>query len=197
MLRKQTLLAPFARGQVTPTNADSADSDEALAVRGDADSFIQLYRAHLPAVYRYLLARTGNRQDAEDVTSQVFERVWSSLSRYRPTAPFKGWLFTIAHRTLVDYYRHHRPTTVPLDDLAETLADPGIGPEDHVLLAQKVRRVLQVLATLSLEQQEVISLRFLAELSYAEIARVMGKRESAAKMAAYRALDEIRRQCNE
>jgi RNA polymerase sigma-70 factor (ECF subfamily) len=192
MLRKQTLRSPLVNN---PAASALADGEEAVAWQSEADRFIQIYRDQLPAVYRYLLARLGNRQDAEDVTSLVFERVWASLPRYRPTASFKSWLFTIAQRALVDYYRRHRPSIVPLDDLAETLADPNLGPEERALLAQKTQQVLRVLATMGREQQDVISLRFVAELSYGEIAQVMGKRESAVKMMAYRTLDELRKQC--
>src|SRR5437762_4442240 len=90
----------------------SGESDEALAVRGDAESFIRLYHRHLPAVYRYLLARLGQQQDAEDVTALVFERAWTGLKRYRPCGSFRGWLFTIAGRALADHYRQHHPPTV-------------------------------------------------------------------------------------
>ena len=90
---------PLAHDQAPPA---LRDTDTTLALRGDADSFIQLYRTYLPLVYRYLLARLHDQHDAEDVTALVFERMWISLPRYRPTGTFTGWLFTLAHRTLVD-----------------------------------------------------------------------------------------------
>jgi len=168
-------------------------SDAALAARGDVEGFIRLYETHVRAVYNYLLARLGHRQDAEDVTALVFTEVWTSLPRYRPTGSFKGWLFTIAHRVLLRYVRRRPRPTVPVEPLAEVLLDPGLGPEDRALAADGLRQAAALLATLSREQQEVISLRFLAGLPYQEIAQIIGKRESAVKMIAYRALADLRR----
>lgn len=193
MANKPAPLIPLAHDQAPPA---MRDTDTTLALCGDADSFIQLYRTYLPLVYRYLFARLHDQHDAEDLTALVFERIWTSLPRYRPTGTFKGWLFTIAHRTLVDYYRQHPPRTMPLADFAETLVDSALGPEDRLLVAQAIGQVFQIISTLSQDQQDVISLRFLADLPYAEIARIIGKRESAVKMIAYRALEEVRRRYN-
>src|SRR5438034_5726109 len=103
------IAAPFAA-----TEPEEA-SDEALAARGDADSFIQLYRKHLRPVYGYLYARLGSREEAEDMTALVFERALASIGSYRPTGSFAGWLFTIAHRALADYYRQRRPQHVQVE----------------------------------------------------------------------------------
>jgi RNA polymerase sigma-70 factor, ECF subfamily len=171
----------------------AGESDEALAVRGDADSFIQLYRRHLRPVYGYLYTRLGNVQEAEDLTAMVFEKALSSLKNYKPTGSFAGWLFTIAHRTLADHYRQHTPKSVPVEDLADALVDPALGPEETAIRSEQVKIALQIIAGLSHEQQEVIILRFISDLRYNEIAQITGKREAAVKMIAYRALEEIRR----
>lgn len=80
--------------QLQGTQAD-VGSDEALAVLGDADSFMQLYHRHLKPVYSYLYARLGNRKEVEDMAAMTFERALSSIKGYRPTGSFAGWLFTI------------------------------------------------------------------------------------------------------
>src|ERR1700751_1375533 len=116
MASEQILFPLTMEGQ--PPSGES-DSSEALAVRGDSDSFIRIYETHVQAVYNYLLGRLGHRQDAEDVTALVFAEVWRSLPRYRPTGSFKGWLFTIAHRTLLRQTRQRPRPTVPLEPLAE------------------------------------------------------------------------------
>jgi RNA polymerase sigma-70 factor (ECF subfamily) len=188
MIDEQVQLAAATRSEQV-----QVESDEALAARGDTDSFVMLYRRHLNAVYSYVYARLINRQEAEDVTSLAFERAWQSLPNYRPTGSFKGWLFTIAHRTLADHQRQRRPHPVPLGILADVLHDPAIGPEEAAVIAEQMRIVLQIISGLSREQQEVVTLRFMAELPYGEIAQVVGKREAAVKMIAYRAIEEVRR----
>src|SRR5437763_232489 len=141
-------------------------SDEALAARGDADSFIQLYRKHLRPVYSYIYARLGSREEAEDMTAVVFERALASIGNYRPTGSFAGWLFTIAHRALADYYRQRKPQHVAVETQADVLLDPADSPEDRAVLSEQLRQVLQIISQLGQEQQEVIALRFMAELRY-------------------------------
>ncbi len=188
MLYQQIQVSAAARSEQV-----DVESDEALAARGDTDSFVLLYRRHLKAVYGYAYARLINRQEAEDVASLAFERAWQSLPNYRPTGSFKAWLFTIAHRTLADHQRQRKPHPVPLGILADVLHDPAVGPEEASLVAEQLRVVLQIISGLSREQQEVITLRFMAELPYGEIAQVVGKRDAAVKMIAYRAIEEVRR----
>ena len=180
--------------RVTP--ALEAADDAVRAARGEVDAFIRLYRAYLPAVYRYAYARLGNAQDAEDVTAQVFEQAWGSIKRYRPTGSFRGWLFTIAHRAVADHYRQYQqasPQAFSVDLLANSLRDPAAGPEEQGLIAAEVQRLLAIVAALRPVQQQVIALRFLADLPYDAIARIVGKREATVKMIAYRALAEIGR----
>jgi RNA polymerase sigma-70 factor (ECF subfamily) len=179
------------------TEAEAVSTDAVRASKGDVEAFIRLYRGHLVHVYRYLYARLGHKPEAEDVTQQVFERAWLSVGAYRPVAggSFRGWLFTIAHRALADHFRvgARGNANLALDTLAEELMDPALGPEETAILADQVRVVLRAIHDLPEDGREVITLRFMAELSYAEIARIVGKKEAAVKMAAYRALDTIRR----
>ncbi len=177
--------------------ADRDASDALLAAGGDMEAFIRLYHEHLTPIYRYVYARLGDRSEAEDVTQQVFERTWSSLRGYRAVegASFRSWLFTLARRTVADHFRKasHSANHVALDSMADELLDPDIGPEEAALISDQVRAVLLVINELPDEAREVITLRFMGELSYREIAQTMDKSEAAVKMAAYRALDLIRR----
>ena len=180
-----------------PTEAEAVSTDAVRASKGDVEAFIRLYRGHLAPVYRYLYARLGHKPEAEDVTQQVFERAWLSVGGYRPLAggSFRGWIFTIAHRALADHFRVRARSNanLALDTLDEVLMDPALEPEETAILADQVRVVLRAIQDLPEDGREVITLRFMAELSYAEIARIVGKKEAAVKMAAYRALDTIRR----
>ena len=186
------------RPRPTPvTAAPDRDNDAVRAARGDVDAFIRLYHANLPAVYRYTYAHLGQRQDAEDATALVFERAWASITRYRPTGSFRGWFFTIAHRVVADHYRQVAQPAISVDALAETLRDPGAGPEEQGLVAAEIQRLLAIIAELRPAQHQVIALRFLADLPYDEIARLVGKHEAAVKMLAYRALMDLRRRLDD
>lgn len=135
MMREQSAFAmPNAsqKAQIEP------ETEDALAARGDTESFVKLYRTHVYTVYRYLFARLGNAQDAEDVTSQTFERAWSSLARYKAKGMFRSWLFTIAQRTLVDHYRKQKPSATSLDEATE-VRDAALGLEEGVIASERVR----------------------------------------------------------
>jgi RNA polymerase sigma factor (sigma-70 family) len=166
--------------------------DSILALQGDADSFMQLHQRYAAAVYRYLAARV-DAHSAEEVTALAFERAWHSLPRYQASGSFAGWLFTIVHRTLIDYYRHtsvqHRHSTT----LDETIRDPQAQPEAVALQREQNQALLQALESLPAEQQELIRLRFLADLPYSTIATIVGKKQAAVKMMTYRALETLKR----
>jgi RNA polymerase sigma-70 factor (ECF subfamily) len=168
-------------------------ADEALAAHGDAASFTLLYERYLESIYRYVAARLATREEAEDVTSEAFRRAWSSRSAYRASGTFRAWVFRIVRRTLADHYRRARPVARLAQAGAELLPDEHPTPEEHIERDEQQRHARQLLASLTAEQQEILCLRFVAELSYADIAQALGKREDAVKKTAYRALESIRR----
>jgi RNA polymerase sigma-70 factor, ECF subfamily len=158
----------------------------------EADNFALLYQQHLPAVYRYLSSRVASPEEAEDLTAEVFRAAWTGRRGYHGRGSFRAWLFSIVRRTLADHYRHHQPASALEPEDAERLSDSAPSPEDEAVRQEQTQRARRLLASLSAAQQEVLSLRFAAELSYAEIAIVIGKREEAVKKIAQRALEAIR-----
>ena len=89
----------------------------ALASQGDADAFGDLYELYLEEMYRYVRYRINHKQDAEDLTEQVFLKAWAGLSGYRGEVPFKAWIYRIARNTVVDHYRTRKAES-PLPDRA-------------------------------------------------------------------------------
>lgn len=165
--------------------------------RHNSDAFAALYRLYLTPVYRYLYSRLGSVHDAEDITTQVFIDALEGLSanRYRAGGCFSAWLFTIARRRLVDFYRQY--PTVPLDPTrtgADLCEIPSTEPGLLAGLEKKdnLKRLAHLLAQLDEEKQELLRLRFSALLGFAEIALLEGKSEAAVKMALYRTLDWLR-----
>lgn len=94
----------------------------------EKDALAAVYDHYLPRLYKYMRYRVGDINEAEELTSQVFERVLTKIGSYRPErGSFAGWLFAIAHNTVVDYLRaQKRRSRVPLEVLGETDApEPG------------------------------------------------------------------------
>ncbi|MGQ0600154.1 MAG: RNA polymerase sigma factor [Anaerolineales bacterium] len=161
------------------------------AQRGDVDAIGALYDQHQNAIFRYLWARLGERQLAEDLTGDVFMRMLGALPNYRPTAPFRAWLYRIARNLLVDHYRKHAQTPLSLQH-AEAQAAPEADP---VTLAQHtltVERLHRALAQLDEAQREVVTLRFLSGLSLQETAAALEKTEAAIKALQHRGLAALR-----
>jgi RNA polymerase sigma-70 factor (ECF subfamily) len=176
----------------TSQQPQAPTSDELLASRGDALSFAELYERYLPSVYRYVCARVSSREEAEDLTSEAFRQMWTSRRGYRRFGTFRAWLFSIVRRTVADYYRRRRPIAQLGPAAAERVLDDEPTPEDQVVQDERALYARDLLSQLGEEQQEILRLRFAAELTYAEIAIVVGKREAAIKKAAYRTLALLR-----
>lgn len=172
-----------------------AEGAEALAVL-DAATFVALYHRHLHDVYRYASARVRTPQEAEDITSEAFQRAWKSRGRYQGQAGFRPWLFGIVHRTIADHHRRSKPAARLSESVADNLLDGRPTPDEELAKRERVRRARAMLESLKPEQRDVLTLRFVAELSYAEIARVVHKREDAVKKIAYRAMEQLRRGAN-
>jgi RNA polymerase sigma-70 factor, ECF subfamily len=169
-------------------------SDEQLAHAAGSDhaAFAELYRRHLPRIYRYVLARVGSVHDAQDLTAQTFEALLGSLATYQGKGSFAAWLTIIARNFVANHYRSRRPE-LSLDLLMDTPA--AVPPTDEIVGHRlQLASVLSALNTLSLEYIEVVSLRIFGELSTAETAQIMGRSEAAVKMLLHRAIRDLRKQ---
>ena len=171
---------------------DTAVQDAELARRAasDPDAFSELYQRFLPGVYRYHLARTGQVQEAEDLTAQTFLTALEAIHSFRGQGSFTAWLFGIASHKLADHYRRRRPE-LPLE-LAEAVHSPNQLPEEAAVQRLEMRRVARALRLLSPERAEALVLVIFGGLSMAEAAQALGKTEAAVKMLIHRGLKELK-----
>lgn len=159
---------------------------------GEESALSELYTLYFPRVYRYILARTGNPYDAEDLTEEVFMRVLEAIERFQwREAPFSAWLFRIAHNAVVSHRRKDgaRGRSGPLTD---GLALDSQGPDELVENRLALDEVMLAAEKLPEAQRQVIALRFAAGLSVAETARVMGKGEGNVKVIQHKAIARLR-----
>ncbi|MGE0598638.1 MAG: RNA polymerase sigma factor [Dehalococcoidia bacterium] len=161
-----------------------------LVASGDEAAFEAIYLETVDAVYGYLRGQCRNDATAEDLVANVYLKAWKSAASYRQGSNnYRRWLFTIARNELIDYWRRNRELS-PFDDL--NFPDNAVDPGDAAL-EEDYSAVSEALARLNAEQREVIVLRFFNELSHAEIARILGKREGAVRAQLLRALRQMRK----
>lgn len=155
-----------------------------------AQAFAQLYDRYVKILYKYLLGKTGNVAEAEDLTSQTFLSALENLSGYREQGNFRAWLFCLAHNKWVDFYRKRKRLSFARDNLAggsqvDFLAEVIQGEKSQVL-AVLVRK-------LDSSEIELLRLRLVTGLGFREIAQVQGKSESAVKKAYYRLIERMKK----
>src|SRR5438477_2549461 len=159
----------------------------------DPLAFDELYQRYSPRVFGYLFQRlNGNVEEAEDLTADVFTRVYEKIDAFQPQgAPLSAWVFRIAHNRLIDTIRRRpRQTHVALDEAPEITSGPVFGGIDQQVAMDQIKAGL---SRLTPEQRQVIVLRFLEGKSLAETAAVVQRNEDAVKKLQARGLASLRR----
>lgn len=161
------------------------------AKQRDETAFAQIYESYFDKIYRYLVLKIGDRTEAEDLAQQVFLKVVQQIGSFNwRGAPFSAWLFRIAHNQMVDYLRQrNKRYFLPLSESIPSQDDPQRTVENRL----EMERVLKAAKKLTAAQQEVISLRFSADLSTREVARIMNKSEGAIKALQHSAIIALRK----
>ncbi|HET7684900.1 MAG TPA: sigma-70 family RNA polymerase sigma factor [Candidatus Limnocylindria bacterium] len=179
-----------------PLARDASIDELALAARdGDVAALGRLYDELVTPIYRYVALRVRRREDAEDLTQLVFERIVGALPRYRPNgSPFQAWAYRIARNAVIDHARRER-NHEPLDPLHERPGDSG--PEEMSMLGEEIRELRRAIRGLTPDQQEALTLRFAAGLSAEEAALVMGRRAGTVRGLTFRAITALRRRLGE
>jgi RNA polymerase sigma-70 factor (ECF subfamily) len=166
-------------------------SDDDLLKRastGDKDAYGMLYERYLVPIYRYCYFRIGSELDAEDLTEMVFLKAWENLPK-KQVQSFRAWLYRIAHNLVVDFLRTRKNATTL--ELLEIPADAQSHPEQIFLNREDGRWLVEAMARLEEQDQEVLICRFVSQLSHAETAAVLGLNESHVRVLQFRALKKL------
>ena len=188
-----TLRPTFVDDERRTSSIGLSNLDElaVAATSGDIEAVGRLYDVLVGPIYRYVAVRVRRREDAEDLTHLVFERIVGGLPRYRHHGrPFAAWVFRIARNAVIDHQRRLRPTE-PLGAVAEP--SDGNGLESHLLQGEEIRELRAAIRRLTPDQQEAIALRYAAGLSAEEAAHIMGRRAGTIRGLTFRAIESLRR----
>jgi len=164
-----------------------------VVARRDAHAFGELYDRFVERVYRYMYYRTGSRPEAEDLTEQVFLKAWEAIGRYRwQGRPFLAWLYRLAHNAHIDHVRSQKPVTSLTND-QRPLELPSQHASVELGRALDAEVIAGALEKLTVDQQQVIVMKFIEGLDNEQIAQTMDKREGAVRALQMRALMSLRR----
>jgi RNA polymerase sigma factor (sigma-70 family) len=178
------------------SNEKCMDDDRDLIVKAkqDPNAFEELYRRHVQAVYKYFYNRTWNQDEAEDLTEQTFIAALEGLQQYRENGLFLAWLFSIARRKAVDHFRAKtKQTSLDISNDIPVNSDFL----NDIIQSERLKAIADIFNTLSEKEKELIRLRYVAELNFAEIGRLLHRSEGAVKKALYRIVDRMRKQLEE
>lgn len=161
----------------------------------DKEAFAPLYERYVDKIYRYIYYRTGNEADAEDLTARVFFRALLHIGDYEERGhPFSAWLYRIAHNLVANWHRDHsRHPVLTLEDMASWQVKEK-GPEAMATLLDDKEALLDAIRRLPADRRELLILKFVEQLTNAEIGAIMGRSEGAIKSLYHRTLVSLRRE---
>jgi RNA polymerase sigma-70 factor (ECF subfamily) len=163
------------------------------AQAGDRDALEELYLLHFDRIYSYLHMSVGNRHDAEDLTTLTFLKMLESIKRFRwQSVPFSAWLFRIAHNVAMDHFRASKRVQ-PEEEVPEPIGSEQLSAEVEAMRSIGRQSMLQMIESLSSEQQQVLTLKFVFNFGNAEVASILGKTEGAVKSLQHRALASLQK----
>jgi RNA polymerase sigma-70 factor, ECF subfamily len=161
-----------------------------VAARDDLSQFGEVYARYSDRIYGYCLRRLDSVPDAEDLTSQVFERAMAGLDGYRGGS-VAAWLFRIARNAVIDYVRRRKPA-VPLDAAPPHLVSDDPSPIDQLLHAERWQTVRSLIDDLPDDQADLLVMRIVGGLSAEEIGEVFGKSAGAVRVELHRIVKKLR-----
>lgn len=172
----------------------SMQADEPPNPKQDSERLRSLYEDNLHVIYRFIYSKVGNREEAEDLTSQVFIKAVRGIDSARGSASIQSWLFQVARTTIADHWRSfYQLRAHSLDDLLEAGWEGPAESQPVAASATPQDRVRRLLEQLPEHYRDVLTYRFLLNLSIKETAARMGLSEANVKVLQFRALKKAGR----
>lgn len=166
------------------------------AKRGDSAAFGSLYDHYIKPIYRFIAIKVGTKQEAEDLAHEVFMSAWQKLPNFKSQGfPFSSWLYKIARNRVIDHYRTTK-SNVSIDEditISESLFATEEGAEVEFDLTQSISLIKTAMLELTGQQREVITMRFVEDLSPQEIAEILNKREGTIRIIQHRAITKLKK----
>ena len=189
--------------KVRPSSREAEERHLVEAAQRDPACFADLYENYFEMVYAYVARRVRNRDEAEDLTSEVFRKALASLPRFKWTgAPFAAWLFRIALNLIADRanraaregvkLRSEGPDHSVRETSVSHLSDSQKSAHTSLEQVERHAQLFRLVDKLADDQRRVVIMRFAEQKSIREIAQELGRSEGAVKQLQFRALENLR-----
>ncbi len=164
-----------------------------VQTKKDPEAFTALYDIYVQKIYRFIYFKVSNHEEAEDIASEVFLQAWNYINEGNKVESFSGLLYRVARNKIVDTYRmraKNKNQSISRMEDFELVDDTNLNEE----LADKeeIKTILNSLHKLKQEYQEVITLKYIDELSTSEIGEITGKGKVAVRVTLHRALKKLK-----
>ncbi len=165
-----------------------------IRTKRDPQAFGELYDLYIDKIYRFIFFKVSSKEIAEDITSDVFLKTWNYLTdgKKREIKSFSGLLYRVARTSLVDFYRKQGREISRSEDLLQNII---IDDDQYKLIHNRyeVEQVLKVVSTMKRDYQEILTLRYIDELSVSEIADILEKKSTNVRVTIHRALKVLKK----
>ena len=168
----------------------------------DTEAFSELYDLYIERMYRFVAFKVSKREEAEDITGDVFLRVWEYLTRSandeKHIRSFRGLIYQIARNAIIDHYRKQASRQeYPLESMEDVQGQSSMElmtEVDNLLDTQaQMQHLARAIKKMKLEYQEIVFLRYTEGLSTAEIAHILGKKKTAIRVTLHRAMNVLKK----
>ena len=159
---------------------------------GDSGAFEEVYSTYYTPLFRYIYSRVKSKEEAEDMTQNVFIKIWNAVPTWNAshTSPL-SFFFTVARNTMIDYFRKSSHKEIVSDEVIRKFADT-VGSHMDTESQETKDSLLLAISKLTDEQREVITLFYTQDLTYEEISTITGKRQDAIRQIHSRAMKKLR-----
>lgn len=187
--------ATRVRSQAAPAAKKRRATDKTAAAEAvPLSEFSELYNQYFPKVFAYVYGRVQDKEVSLDIVSDVFEKAYIKKKSLRSADSFGSWLFTIARNEVSSHWRKEKPAVKAAQEAAweKEIHHQPRGPEDTLIHKERLTALAALVKNLPKREQEIIALKFDAELTNREIANVLSTSEVNVRVTIFRALRKLR-----
>lgn len=164
------------------------------AKKGDKNAFGQIYDWYVKKIYQFVYFKVNSKETAEDISQEVFVRLIDYINEERKIESLQALLFRIARNLVIDHYRSGQVEVTSIDEMGEALevSTDGRALLDMIDVKYSLEQIQKSLAELKEEYREVVTLRFVEDMTHREIAKIIDRKESHVRVILFRAINELR-----